>query len=200
MLTDRIKEHFTESIQTKIIAADEMTEVITSAANKIVKCFLSDHKLLICGNGGSAADSQHFSAELLNRFETERPPLPAIALTTDASTLTSIGNDYDFSEVFSKQIRALGHTGDILFVISTSGNSSNILKAIDAAHQRNMTIIALTGREGGKITDKLSSQDLQVCVPNSASRRTCRIQEIHILIIHILCDLIDHQIFGESHP
>lgn len=199
MLNDRIKEHFSESIHAKIVAADEMVDVIHAATGKLVHCLLADRKILICGNGGSAADAQHFSAELLNRFETERPALPAIALTTDSSTLTSIGNDYDFNEIFAKQIRALGKEKDILFAISTSGNSPNILAAIKSAHQRGMQVIALTGQNGGKIKSLLTEQDLLLNVPSNASTRTCRIQEIHILIIHILCDLIDQQLFGEEH-
>lgn len=190
---DRIRQLFTDSIQAKIETADKLSETIVAAGEKLVTCLLAGNKILCCGNGGSAADCQHFSAEMLNRFETERPGLPAIALTTDTSTLTAIGNDYTFEEIYSKQIYALGQQGDVLLAISTSGNSKNILAAIQAAHERNMTVISLTGNQGGEASQLLSNEDLQVCVPND---QTARIQENHILILHCLCDLIDHSLFG----
>jgi D-sedoheptulose 7-phosphate isomerase len=159
----------------------------------MVKCLLANGKILACGNGGSAADSQHFTAELLNRFERERPPLAAIALTTDTSTLTSIANDYDYEQVFSKQLSALGSPGDVLLAISTSGNSKNVLRAIRAAHERDMRVVALTGHGGGEITDTLAVNDVHICVPHS---RTARIQEVHLLTLHCLCDGIDFLLLG----
>ena len=156
-------------------------------------CLMNEGKILACGNGGSAADSQHFSAELLNRFERERPGLAAMALTTDTSTLTSIANDYDYNQVFSKQVRALGHAGDVLLAISTSGNSPNVMAAVDAAHERQMSVVALTGRNGGKMAAQLGADDVHICVP---SQVTARIQEVHLLCLHCLCDAIDLQLLG----
>ena len=158
----------------------------------MVATLRNQKKILCCGNGGSASDAQHFSGELLNRLEKERPALPAIALTTDTSTITAIGNDYSYSDVFSKQIEALGNDGDTLLAISTSGNSENIIKAIDVAHKKNMAVVALTGKNGGKIRHLLNNNDVEICVP---AERTIRIQEIHILIIHALCDYIDQHLF-----
>jgi D-sedoheptulose 7-phosphate isomerase len=192
-LQERIKHHFNESIQTKISALDLLVAPIAQAAQVMAQCLLSGHKILSCGNGGSAADAQHFSSELLNRFEIERPSLPAIALTTDTSTLTSIANDYNYTDIFSKQIRALGKTGDVLLAISTSGNSVNVVQAIAAAHDRQMLVVALTGREGGVMTSLLQPDDVEICVP---AQVTARIQETHLLVIHCLCDLIDQQLFG----
>ena len=192
-LFQRIKYNFKESIQTKIAAADTLVDPIAQAGELMVQCLLKHHKILSCGNGGSAADAQHFSSEMLNRFESERPSLPAIALTTDSSTVTSIANDYSFTEIFSKQIKALGFSGDILLAISTSGHSKNILQAIEAAHQREMDIIALTGHDGGELaTLLLSGNDIEIRVP---AESTARIQETHLLIIHCLCDIIDRQLF-----
>ena len=168
---------------------------IASAASKIIEALLSDKKMLICGNGGSAADAQHFSSELLNRFEKERPGLPAISLATDASTLTSIANDYNYDDVFGKQVRALGTPGDVLLVISTSGNSSNIIRAVEAAHERGMVCVALNGREGGDLTSDLNQNDINICVPGQS---TARIQEMHIIIIHCICDLIDFHLLGQT--
>lgn len=190
---ERIHQHFSESIQTKALAMDLLTDSIAQAAEQMVQSLLAGHKILACGNGGSAADSQHFAAEMLNRFEIERPSLPAIALTTDTSTLTSIANDYSFTEIFAKQIRALGQTGDVLLAISTSGNSANVQQAILAAHDRGMTIVALTGREGGAMATLLQPTDVEIRVP---AHSTARIQETHLLVIHCLCDLIDQQLFG----
>ena len=191
----RVKENFSESIQVKTEAAKILAPVIVAAAEAMTNCILGERKILSCGNGGSAADAQHFSAEMLNRFEMERPGLPALALTTDSSTLTSISNDYQFAEVFSKQIRALGQKGDVLLAFSTSGESHNIIHAIDAAHDRDMTVIVLTGREGGQIADMMKADDFELRVP---SWSTARIQEVHIMIIHSLCDLIDRHLLGQE--
>ncbi len=161
----------------------------------MVSSLLNEGKLLACGNGGSAGDAQHFSSEMLNRFERERPSLPAIALTTDSSTITSIANLYSYEEVFSKQIRALGQEGDVLLAISTSGNSANVVQAIHAAHDRNMHVVALTGKDGGQIAPLLLPDDVEIRVPSNV---TARVQEVHLLVIHSLCDLIDHQLFGSE--
>ena len=193
MTVEQVQQHFSDSIQTKIKAADTLAEPIVDAAKLIVSALLKGHKVLACGNGGSAADAQHFSAELLNRFETERPGLPAITLTTDSSTITSIANDYDFKQVFSKQIRALGQPGDILIAISTSGNSPNIIQAVQTAQTAQLKTIALTGKQGGDIAGILGQEDIELRVP---ADNTARIQETHILILHCLCDLIDKQLFG----
>ena len=191
----RVKENFSESIQVKTEAAELLAPVIVDAATAMTNCLLGEHKILSCGNGGSAADAQHFSSEMLNRFEMERPGLPAVALTTDASTITSIANDYQYAEIFSKQIRALGQAGDILLAFSTSGESHNIIHAIDAAHDRDMTVIVLTGREGGQVADMMKENDFELRVP---SWSTARIQEVHIMIIHSLCDLIDRHLLGQE--
>jgi D-sedoheptulose 7-phosphate isomerase len=191
----RVKNNFLESIQIKTDAVDGLAPVIANAAKAIADALLNDKKVLACGNGGSAADAQHFSAEMLNRFEMERPGLPAIALTTDSSTLTSIANDYQYAEIYSKQIRALGREGDVLLAISTSGESHNVVHAIDAAHDRNMIVIALTGREGGQIADLMNNDDFEIRVPTWS---TARIQEVHIMVIHSLCDLIDLQLLGQD--
>jgi D-sedoheptulose 7-phosphate isomerase len=189
----RILANFKESIDVKADSAQKLAPKIAAAAELMTQCLLGEHKVLSCGNGGSAADAQHFSAEMLNRFELERPGLPAIALTTDSSTLTSIGNDFQFADIFSKQIRALGQEDDVLLAISTSGESHNVIHAIDAAHDRRMHVVALTGREGGQIADLMEEGDIEIRVP---SWSTARIQETHIIIIHCICDLIDHQLLG----
>ena len=192
-LQDRIISHFSESIQTKQDAMASLSEVIEFASQKIVEALVNDRKVLTCGNGGSAGDAQHFSSEMLNRFERERPALPAIALTTDTSTLTSIANDYHYDEVFAKQLRALGQPGDILLIYTSSGNSGNLIKAAKVAHDRDMSVIALTGKDGGALANTLNETDIEIRVP---SWSTARIQEVHLLISHCLCDLIDHQLFG----
>ena len=189
----RIRNHFLDSIETKRNALEELIIPIKHAANCISRSLLNEGKILSCGNGGSAGDAQHFSAELLNRFEIERPGLPAVALTTDSSTLTAIANDYEYDQIFSKQILALGTNRDVLLAISTSGNSSNIIKAVQAAHERNMLVLSLTGNKGGKLAKLLKGDDIEIRVP---SDRTARIQEIHLLVIHCLCDIIDTILFG----
>lgn len=194
-MIEHIKANFTESIQTKIAASETLPQVIAEAGQMMVEALIAGNKILSCGNGGSAGDAQHFSSELLNRYERDRPSLPAMALTTDSSTITSIANDYSYDEVFSKQVRALGQTGDILLAISTSGNSRNVIKAMEAALSRDMTIVALTGKDGGEMAGLLSSNDVEIRVPSS---RTARIQEVHLLVIHNLCEVIDNTLFPEN--
>lgn len=192
-LINRISENFSESAHLKLQSMDALAAPIAAAAERMVQCLRQDGKILACGNGGSAADSQHFAAELLNRFEMERPGLAAMALTTDSSTLTSIANDYDYEQVFSKQVRALGHKNDLLLAISTSGNSKNVLAAMHAAHENGMSVIALTGRNGGTMAEALGPTDIQICVP---AQSTARIQEVHLLTLHCLCDAIDCLLLG----
>jgi D-sedoheptulose 7-phosphate isomerase len=192
-LISRINKHFQDSISTKQLAAELLAEPISLGALAVTQCFLNGGKVLSCGNGGSAGDAQHFSSEMLNRFEMERPGLPAVALTTDSSTVTSIANDYSYNEIFSKQVAALGHAGDVLLAISTSGNSDNVNMAIDAAHEREMTVIALSGKSGGEMAARLSLNDVEIRVPSDS---TARVQEVHLLVIHCICDLVDHQLFG----
>ncbi len=194
-MQSRIRQLFLASIEAKQQAMEVITPHIAQASEIMVHTLLNEGKILTCGNGGSAGDAQHFSSELLNRFERERPSLPAMALTTDSSTLTSIANDYSYNEVFSKQIRALGQPGDVLLAISTSGNSANIIQAIQAAHDREMVVIALTGRDGGGMASLLLPEDVEIRVPGSS---TARIQEVHMLAIHCLCDLIDNHLFGSE--
>ncbi|HTT39497.1 MAG TPA: phosphoheptose isomerase [Burkholderiales bacterium] len=192
-LTKRINQHFTDSAQLKMQAAALLAEPLRQGGERMAQCLAKQGKILACGNGGSAADAQHFSAELLNRFEMERPPLAAIALTTDSSTLTSIANDYHYDDVFAKQVRALGQPGDLLLAISTSGNSRNVIAAIHAAHERGMGVIALTGRNGGAMGQILGEGDIHLCVPHA---NTARIQEVHILCLHCMCDAIDYLLVG----
>ena len=192
-LISRIDKNFQDSISTKQLAADVLAEPVSRAAQMVTQCFLDGGKILSCGNGGSAGDAQHFSSEMLNRFEMERPGLPAVALTTDSSTVTSIANDYDYKLIFSKQVTALGQEGDVLLAISTSGNSGNVNQAIDAAHDRQMSVIALSGKSGGEMASRLGMNDIEIRVP---SESTARIQEVHLLVIHCICDLVDHQLLG----
>ena len=192
-LISRINKNFQESISTKQLAAEMLAESISQSSQIITRCFLNGGKILSCGNGGSAGDAQHFSSAMLNRFELERPGLPAIALTTDSSTVTSVANDYHYNQVFSKQVTALGHAGDVLLAISTSGNSDSVILAIDAAHDRDMTVIALGGKSGGDMATRLSLNDVEIRAPSDS---TARIQEVHRLVIHCICDLVDHQLMG----
>ena len=187
-LPERVAAHFAQSIEATQEAADILSSPTAQAAIMMLQCLMSDGKVLACGNGGSAADAQHFAAEMTGRFEKERMELAALARTTDTSAITAIGNDYGFDHIFSKQVRALGRNGDVLLALSTSGNSANVIKAIEAAHERDMHVIALTGRDGGKIAAMLKDNDILLNVPHP---RTARIQEIHILLIHAMCDCID---------
>jgi D-sedoheptulose 7-phosphate isomerase len=192
-LVARVRQLFEESIATKVEAAALLPPAIARAAGLITRQLLAGRKVLACGNGGSAADAQHFSSEMLNRFELDRPGLPAIALTTDSSTLTSIANDVHFSEVFARQVRALGQPGDVLLAISTSGRSRNVLAAIEAARDREMHVVLLTGGEGGEASALLRDPDVEIRVPSHSTART---QEVHILALHCLCDLVDRQLLG----
>jgi len=192
-LIARISRQFHDSAQTKLDAAAALAGPIARAVDVMVSSLLANGKVMVCGNGGSAADSQHFAAEMLNRFEMERPGLAAIALTTDTSTLTSIANDYTYEQVFSKQVRALGQPGDVLLAISTSGNSANVIAAMDAAHERDVKVVALTGKGGGAMGALLNDGDVHICVP---AQRTSRIQEVHLLTLHCLCDGIDSLLLG----
>ena len=189
-LEERVTKQFNDSIATKQAALQTLVPHILAAGKLMAESLKQEGKVMACGNGGSAADSQHFSAELLNRFERERP---GIALTTDTSTLTSISNDYEYNEIFSKQVRALGRRGDVLLAISTSGNSPNVMRAIDAAHEKGVKVVALTGKDGGKMAAQLKDGDVEIRVP---AKVTARIQEVHLLALHCLCDLIDAQLFG----
>jgi D-sedoheptulose 7-phosphate isomerase len=191
----RIRAIFDESIAVKTLCVEALSTAIADAAACIANGLLNSGKVLSCGNGGSAADAQHFSSEMLNRFERERPGLPAIALTTDSSTLTSIANDYQFADIFAKQIRALGRPGDVLLAFSTSGKSHNILNAIDAAHDQDMRVILASGKDGGAAGSSLVNGDIELRVPSSS---TARIQESHLTIIHCLCDLIDCHLLGQD--
>lgn len=195
MNRQRIEAHFQESADLKLRAAQALAGPIDDAVELMFSALSNGNKILACGNGGSAADCQHFAAELIGRFERERLPLPALALTTDSSILTAVSNDYSFREIFSKQVQAFGQSGDVLLALSTSGNSPNVLAAVEAALERDMRVIALTGKGGGAIGTLLTDADVHICVPHA---RTARIQEVHLLIIHCLCDGIDVALFGEE--
>lgn len=197
MSVERIQQHFRDSAAVKLEALDTLAVPIAAAVDTMFAALANGNKILACGNGGSAADAQHFSAEFVGRFERERPELGAIALTTDSSILTAIANDYDYDRIFAKQVRALGQPGDVLLALSTSGNSVNVLAAIEAAHEREMTVVALTGKGGGKIGAVLRETDVHICVPHE---RTARIQEVHILAIHCICDGVDAQLLGDQDP
>ncbi|BBO19940.1 MAG: phosphoheptose isomerase [Rhodocyclaceae bacterium] len=194
-LLARISRQFEDSARIKLAAMEALAAPIAQAVEAMVASLLAGGKIMTCGNGGSAADSQHFAAELLNRFEKERPPLAAVALTTDTSTLTSIANDYAYDQVFAKQVRALGQPNDVLLAISTSGNSPNVVEAIRAAHEREVRVVALTGKGGGAMAPLLNDADVHICVP---SDRTSRTQEVHLLTLHCLCDGIDCMLLGED--
>ncbi len=195
MLEQRIEQHFIDSADLKYQAAQVLSKPIAAAISAVLASVTSGGKVLACGNGGSAADAQHFAAEFVGRFERERPELGAIALTTDCFIMTAIANDYSYDQVFAKQVRALGQSGDVLLAITTSGNSANVLLAIEAAHERDMTVVALTGRGGGKMNQALRETDVHICVPHE---RTARIQEVHLLTIHCICDGVDIQLLGEQ--
>jgi D-sedoheptulose 7-phosphate isomerase len=191
----RIREHFAESAKAKVDSTEALTPHIARASRLLSDCLLADGKILTCGNGGSAADAQHFSAELVGRFERERPELPAIALTTDTSILTAVANDYTFEQVFAKQVRALGTRGDVLLAISTSGSSPNVVAAVEAAKSRDMHVVAMSGKGGGRMNELLAPTDVHLCVPHA---RTARIQEVHLLMIHCMCDAIDATLLGDD--
>jgi D-sedoheptulose 7-phosphate isomerase len=192
---ERIRGHFAEAATLKQEAAQTMAAPIARAGAVLTDCLFADGKILACGNGGSAADAQHFAAELVGRFERERPELPAIALTTDTSLLTAVANDYSFEQIFAKQVRALGAAGDVLLAISTSGNSPNVIAAVVAAHEREMRVIGLTGKGCGRVGELLAPEDVHLCVPHT---RTMRIQEVHLLTIHCLCDVVDATLLGDD--
>ncbi|HQV15680.1 MAG TPA: phosphoheptose isomerase [Denitromonas sp.] len=192
-LISRITNQFEQSIATKRASLEVLAAPLAHAVDVMTGSLMNNGKILACGNGGSAADAQHFAAELVNRFEMERPPLAAIALTTDSSTITSIANDYAYDQIFAKQVAALGHPGDVLLAISTSGNSPNVIEAMKIAHEHEMTVIALTGKSGGRMAELLGPEDVHLCVP---AERTARIQEVHLLILHCLCDGIDCLLLG----
>ena len=194
MLEQRIEQHFIDSADLKYQSAQVLSKPIAAAVQAMLSCVTSGNKVLACGNGGSAADAQHFSAEFVGRYERERPELAAIALTTDSSIITAIANDYDFNVIFSRQVRALGQPGDVLLAIS-SGNSGNVLAAIEAAHEREMVVVGLSGRGGGKMNHALRDTDVHICVPHE---RTARIQEVHILALHCICDAVDAQLLGDQ--
>ena len=195
MSVERIQQHFRDSVAVKLAAMETLAVPIAAAVDTMFAALANSNKILACGNGGSAADAQHFAAELIGRFERERPGLPALALTTDASVLTAVANDYAYDQVFAKQVRALGQPGDVLLAITTSGNSANVLAAIEEAHEREMIVIALTGKDGGRVTEALADTDIHLCVP---AERTARIQEVHLLTIHCLCDGIDAMLLGDD--
>jgi len=195
MLEQRIQQQFFDSADLKYQSAEALAKPIAEAAGALIGCITAGGKVLACGNGGSAADAQHFAAEFVGRFERERPGLAAIALTTDTSILTAVGNDYGYEVVFAKQVEALGAPGDVLLAFSTSGNSANVIAALAAARAKEMTVIALTGNGGGRIRDQLTETDVHICVPHE---RTARIQEIHLLVLHCLCDAVDLQLLGEE--
>jgi len=191
----RVRGHFADSAQLKLESAEALAPAIVRGATLMTECLFADGRILACGNGGSASDAQHFAAELVGRFERERPELPALSLVTDTSLLTAIANDYAFEQVFAKQVRALGAKGDVLLAISTSGSSPNVTAAVTAAHEREMRVVALTGKGGGRLGELLAPEDVHICVPHA---RTMRIQEVHLLVIHCLCDAIDATLLGDE--
>jgi D-sedoheptulose 7-phosphate isomerase len=194
-MTSRMSSHFDDAIDTFKASSLSLAEPLAAAVDTAFAALVNNNKILACGNGGSAADAQHFVAELVGRFERDRLPLAGIALSTDSSIMTAVGNDYGFDHIFERQVMALGQPGDVLVAISTSGNSPNVLRSIEAAHDRDMTVIALTGKGGGKIGEQLYETDIHLCVPHD---RTMRIQEVHIVLLHALCDGIDALLLGDS--
>lgn len=193
-LKNRISQHFEDSAEALALSTKTLQEPLSKATLALLQAIEQGNKILACGNGGSAADAQHFIAELVGRFERDRIPLAGIALNTDTSILTAVGNDYGFDQIFERQVQSLGMPGDVLVAITTSGNSPNVIKAIEAAHARGMTVIALSGKKGGAMNEVLIANDIHLCVPHD---RTMRIQEIHILLLHILCDGIDAFLLGD---
>ncbi|WP_322103760.1 phosphoheptose isomerase [Paraburkholderia sp. J41] len=195
MSVERIQQHFRDSAALALAAMETLAVPVAAAVDTMFAALANSNKILACGNGGSAANAQQFAAELIGRFERERPGLPALALTTDASVLTAVANDYAYEQVFAKQVRALGQPGDVLLALTTSGNSANVLAAIEEAHEREMIVIALTGKGGGEVSAALADTDIHLCVPGD---RTARIQEVHLLAIHCLCDGIDAMLLGDD--
>jgi D-sedoheptulose 7-phosphate isomerase len=193
--SQRIKNYFTESISLQIQCAEELPDRISQASKQLVACLLTENKIMACGNGSSAADAQDFTTKLINRFQTERPSLPGLALTTDLNAITAIANDYHFNQIFSKQLSALGKSNDILVVLSSSGNSLNLIEAIRVAHAKKITVIALTGNDGGDVRKSLNAQDTHICIPSDTAEH---VQEVHRLVLHCFCDLIDNKIFGQG--
>jgi D-sedoheptulose 7-phosphate isomerase len=195
MLEQRIEKHFIDSADLKYQSAQVLAKPIAQATETLLACVTNGGKVLVCGNGGSAADAQHFVAQFVGRYERERPELAAIALTADSAMLTAIGDDYDFAQIFARQVRALGTVGDVLLAISTSGNATNVIAAIESAHEREMSVIALTGKGGGKMAAMLQETDVHICVPHD---RAARIQEVHLLALHCLCDGVDAMLLGDQ--
>ena len=195
MLEQRIQQQFFDSADLKYAAAEILAKPISDAASAVVGCITGGGKVLACGNGASASDAQHFAAQFVGRFERERPGLAALSLTGDSAMLTALGNDHDFDAIFAKQVQALGTPGDVLLALTTSGNEANVLGAVDAAHGKEMTVIALTGRGGGKLRERLTETDVHICVPHE---RAARIHEVHILALHCICDAVDLQLLGEQ--
>ncbi len=194
LLDERVRHLFGINIEAKIAMADTMSTAIATAANRLVSCLLSDNKILLCGNGGSAANCLHFSAAMLNHFDVERPPLPAIALTNDLSALSAIANEGHYDQVFARQIQALGQENDVLLALSTTGNSNSILAAVNAANEKGIDTIALTGRDGGMLANHLGPEDIELRAPGDTA---ARIRETHLFILHCFCDLIDQSLFGQ---
>ncbi|MCO7642883.1 phosphoheptose isomerase [Pseudomonas sp. S 311-6] len=193
-MSSRVRAHFEANIAATQASMDVLTEPLALGVDILFNALVNNSKILACGNGGSAADAQHFIAELVGRFERERLPLAGVALNTDTSIMTAVGNDYGYEHVFERQVQALGQPGDVLVAITTSGNSANVLLAVEAARERDMRVIALTGKDGGAMPDLLSTEDVHLCVPHD---RTMRIQEVHILLLHALCDGIDALLLGD---
>jgi D-sedoheptulose 7-phosphate isomerase len=193
-MTSRMASHFNDAMAAQEHSRDALAPALAAAVDMLFGALANNAKILACGNGGSAADAQHFVAELVGRFERERLPLAALALNTDTAILTAVGNDYGFDEVYERQVSALGQPGDVLLAISTSGNSPNVVRAMEAAHEREMHVIAVTGKGGGVVGELITPHDIHLCVPHD---RTMRIQEVHIILLHALCDGIDALLLGD---